>query len=111
MGSSIEFNHIMKLPGKELEGLSIGDLKRFLKVGDRFFSKLPILFVDNEWNAYGYGVIKQIVKTDVGEGYFTSGDFEILYLFDEHEKEIHSRSLKRFFHSDKKPLRGYQKNL
>jgi hypothetical protein len=98
MGSEFEFNYILKLDKKNLENLSVGYEICFSKKGRRIYPDLPFLFVDEDWNAYGYGAVKEKSEKNMQEETSTTGIFEILYLFDENERKAHSDVLKFFYH-------------
>lgn len=58
MGENIEFNWILKLKKKDLEGLTLGETREFSKEGKRIYPlDFPVLLADEDWHFHGYAHI------------------------------------------------------
>ncbi len=84
MGENIEFNWILKLKNKDLEGLTLGETKDFSKNGKRVYPlDYPILLADENWHFHGYIQINNYQSF----GGKTEGKYSLIRELDESEEK------------------------
>lgn len=93
MGYKTEFNWVLKLKSEQgfPKKLCTGKKYSFEKDENRIYPiGIPIDLADNNWKTHGKVIIEQIA---VSKGK-TKGNFRIVYIYDNNEKQVMSKILK-----------------